>query len=299
MSSSDQTATPEEKIRLVLITGLSGSGKSSVGKCFEDLDFYAVDNLPLPLLREMLADPRSLVGGRESIAVVADVRTPGFAAEFPKVLADIDRDLIHTTLLFLESSDEVLIRRFSETRRPHPLAADRPLIEGIEQERALLADLRAQADLVFDTSDSSIHESREFIYNEFARRGSGPPAMVVSMVTFGFKHGIPKGSDLVLDVRFLPNPYFEPGLRELSGRDAEVMAFLREQPDFGMLLEKLEGLLEYLLPRYQTENRSYLSVAIGCTGGHHRSVAVGEALRAWLKDGEWPVRLIHRDLESR
>jgi UPF0042 nucleotide-binding protein len=292
------TETPDRKIRLVLVTGLSGSGKSSIGKCFEDLDFYTVDNLPLPLLREMLANPLPLVGDKDAVAVVADVRTPGFAAEFPDVLANIDRERIHPTLLFLEASDEVLIRRFSETRRPHPLASDRPLTAGIEKERALMADLRAQADLVFDTSDSSIHDSREFIYKEFARRGTGPPAMVVSLVTFGFKHGIPRGSDLVLDVRFLPNPYFEPGLRELSGRDAEVMSFLREQPDFGMLLEKLHGLLEYLLPRYQTENRSYLSVAIGCTGGHHRSVAVGETLRTWLKDGEWPVRLIHRDLES-
>lgn len=285
-------------IRLVIITGLSGSGKSSIAKCFEDLDFYTVDNLPLPLLRVLLADPQALLGERYSVAVVADVRTPGFAAEFPRIVAEIDRERIRPTLLFLEASDEVLIRRFSETRRPHPLASDRSVAEGIEDERALLADLRGQADLVFDTSDSSIHDSREFIYNEFARRGTGPPAMVVSLVTFGFKHGIPRGSDLVLDVRFLPNPYFEEDLRDLTGRDAAVMSFLESQPDFEQLLNKLHGLLDFLLPRYQTENRSYLSVAIGCTGGHHRSVAVGEALRSWLKSSEWPVRLIHRDLET-
>ncbi len=295
---SDAASDAARPVRLVIITGLSGSGKSSIAKCFEDLDFYTVDNLPLPLLRDLLADPRSLVGERHSIAVVTDLRTPGFAAEFPRIVAEIDRELVRPTMLFLEASDEVLIRRFSETRRPHPLATNRSVAEGIEEERALMADLRAQADLVFDTSDSSIHESREFIYNEFAGRGAGPPAMIVSLVTFGFKHGIPRGSDLVLDVRFLPNPYFEENLRELTGRDDEVVAFLREQPDFGILLDKLEGLLDFLLPRYQTENRSYLSVAIGCTGGHHRSVAVGEALRSWLEDGEWPVRLIHRELDA-
>ncbi len=287
-----------ERIQLVLVTGLSGSGKSSIAKCFEDIDYFTVDNLPLPLLRVLLADPRALVGDRHSLAIVTDVRTPGFAEEFPRILENLDRELFHPTLLFLEASDEVLIRRFSETRRPHPLAGDGAVTEGIEKERALLADLRAEADLVFDTSDSSIHESREFIYGEFAGRDGGPPAMVVSLVTFGYKHGIPKGSDIVLDVRFLPNPYFEDGLREKTGRDAEVMNFLQEQPDFGMLLEKLHGLLDYLLPRYQTENRSYLSVAIGCTGGHHRSVAVGEALRSWLEGSQWPVRLIHRDLEA-
>ena len=229
--------------------------------------------------------------------MVADVRTPGFAREFPNIVAQIDRSKIHPTLLFLEASDEVLVRRFSESRRPHPLATDSPVVTGIDRERAQLADLRAQADLVFDTSDSSIHDSREFIYKEFASRGSGPPAMVVSLVTFGYKHGIPRGSDLVLDVRFLPNPYFVEGLREKTGQDEGVRSYLEDQPDFGMLLERLYGLLDYLLPRYQTENRSYLSVAVGCTGGHHRSVAVGEALRGWLESHEWPVRLIHRDLE--
>ncbi len=293
---SPEAADRPGPIQLVIITGLSGSGKSSIAKCFEDLEFYTVDNLPLPLLRVLLSDPYALLGDRESVAVVVDLRTPGFAADFPSLMAGIDREIIHPTLLFLEASDEVLIRRFSETRRPHPLAIDRSVTEGIEEERALLADLRAQADLVFDTSESSIHDSREFIYNEFAARGSRSPAMVVSLVTFGFKHGIPKGSDLVLDVRFLPNPYFVNGLRELSGRDPSVQDFLRQQPDFEALLEKLHGLLDFLLPRYQTENRSYLSVAIGCTGGHHRSVAVGEALRSWLEGSDWPVRLIHRDL---
>lgn len=293
-----ETSAGAEPIRLVIITGLSGSGKSSIAKCFEDLNFYTVDNLPLPLLRALLADSRAFLGDRDSLAVVTDIRTPDFAAEFPRLVAEIDRERIRPTLLFLEASDEVLIRRFSETRRPHPLASDRSVTEGIEEERALLAELRALADLVLDTSDSSIHDSREFIYNEFARRGTGPPAMVVSLVTFGFKHGIPRGSDLVLDVRFLPNPYFEEGLRELTGKDRDVLEYLESQPDFRILLEKLHGLLDFLLPRYQTENRSYLSVAIGCTGGHHRSVAVGEALRGWLENSQWPVRLIHRDLET-
>ena len=283
--------------RLILITGLSGSGKSSFAKCFEDLGFYTVDNLPLPLLRELLESPEKLVRGYGSLAVVADVRAPGFAAEFPEVVAGIDRDRLHTTLLFLEASDEVLIRRFSETRRPHPLATGRPLIEGIAQERELLADLRAEADLIFDTGDWSIHESRERIYREFADGQTPPPAMVVSLISFGYKHGIPKGSDLLFDVRFLPNPHFEPELRPLTGRDPEVTTYLESKPEFGELLDRLEGFLAYLLPRYRDENRTYLSVAIGCTGGHHRSVAVGQAIRSRLEAQGWPVRLIHRDIE--
>jgi UPF0042 nucleotide-binding protein len=284
------------RARLVIVTGLSGSGKSVVAKCFEDLSYYTVDNLPLPLLRQFLDNPLELAGGTDRIAVVTDVRAPGFAEELPRLFAEIDRERIEPRLLFLEASDEVLVRRFSETRRPHPLAADLPVIEGIRRERELLAEMRARADMVLDTSGWSIHEIRSQIYREFASNPGEEPGMVVSLVSFGFKHGIPYGTDLLFDVRFLPNPHFVPGLREQTGQDDGVRAYLDRQPDFGELVDRLTDLLAYLLPRYRRENRSYLSVAIGCTGGRHRSVAVAERLKGALEEQGWPARVIHRDI---
>ncbi len=285
-------ATP----RLVVITGLSGSGKSTVAKCFEDLSFYTVDNLPLPLLRRFVADPLELVEGCEAFAVVTDVRAPGFAADFPRLFDEIDRTRLLPTLLFLEASEDTLVRRFSETRRPHPLAGERPLLEAIGEERRLLAELRARADLVLDTSDRSIHEIRDVIYSEFSQAPGEEPGLVVSLVSFGFKHGIPQGSDLLFDVRFLANPHFVDELREQTGRDEAVLAYLAKQPDFEELVSRIENLLLFLLPRYRSENRSYVSVGIGCTGGHHRSVAVGELLEQRLRTAGWPSRLIHRDI---
>lgn len=282
--------------KLVLITGLSGSGKSVVAKSFEDLGYYTVDNLPLPLLRRFLYDPLEHVRGVDRIAIVTDVRAPGFAEEFPRLIAEMDRDEIEVTLLFLEASDEVLVRRFSETRRPHPLAADRPVIEGIRRERELLASLRDRADMVFDTSEWSVHEIRTQVYREFASHPGEEPGMVLSLVSFGFKHGIPHGTDLLFDVRYLSNPHFVPGLREKTGQDPEVLEYLWKQPDFEEIVQRLTDLLSYLLPRYRRENRSYLSVAVGCTGGRHRSVAVSERLKAELAEQGWPARLIHRDI---
>ncbi|HNU82109.1 MAG: RNase adapter RapZ [Acidobacteria bacterium] len=293
----NETGAPARRIRLALITGLSGSGRSSVAKCLEDLRYYCVDNLPLPLLRELLARPGELIEGRDRIAVVADVRTPGFEREFPAVLAEIDAERFDATLVFLEASDEVLIRRFSETRRPHPLAPDAPPSEGIRRERLLLGELRERADLVLDTSEWSIHEVRSVIHREFSELGGNGHQMLVSLISFGFKFGIPYGSDLLFDVRFLPNPYFVAGLRERTGREPPVQAYLDAQADFPDLLARLRDLLVYLLPRYQRENRSYLSIAIGCTGGRHRSVAVAERLAAALGDAGWSVQLLHRDVE--
>lgn len=310
--------TPERP-RLVLITGLSGSGKSVVAKSFEDLGYYTVDNLPLPLLRQFLQRPGELVFGHERIAVVADLRAPGFAEEFPDLIAEIDRmdrgqasngdqtghgdqtgqpgrcHQPRPTVLFLEASDEVLVRRFSETRRPHPLAPDQPAIAGIRRERELLAGLRPRADLVFDTSQWSIHETRTQVYRAFAAAGE-EPEMVVSLESFGFKHGIPYGTDLLFDVRFLANPYFVEGLREQTGQDAPVLEYLGQQPDFEELIDRLADLLAFLLPRYRRENRSYLSVAVGCTGGRHRSVAVCELLKQRLDACGWQARLSHRDI---
>ena len=283
-------------VKLVLITGLSGSGKSVVAKCFEDLGYYTVDNLPLPLLRRFLYDPLEHVPGADRIAVVTDVRAPGFSEELPRLLDEMDKDDVEVTLLFLESSDEVLVRRFSETRRPHPLATDQPVIEGIRRERELLAPLRERADMVFDSSQWSVHEIRNQVYREFAGHPGEEPGMVLSLVSFGFKHGIPQGTDLLFDVRYLSNPHFVPGLREKTGQDPDVLEYLRQQPDFEEIVERLTDLLVHLLPRYRCENRSYLSVAIGCTGGRHRSVAACERLKTELEERGWPARLIHRDI---
>ncbi|MES1211691.1 MAG: RNase adapter RapZ, partial [Acidobacteriota bacterium] len=251
--------TAPAKAKLVIITGLSGSGKSVVAKCFEDLSYYTVDNLPLPLLRTFLDNPLELVRGNDRIAVVTDVRAPGFAEEFPRLFAEIDRDRLDPRLLFLETSDEVLVRRFSETRRPHPLAPDQPVIEGIRRERDVLAELRDKADMVFDTSEWSIHEIRTHVYREFSGHPGEEPGMVVSLVSFGFKYGIPYGTDLLFDARFLSNPHFVPGLRAQTGQDAGVQDYLEQQPDFLELLDRLTDLLLFLLPRYRRENRSYLS----------------------------------------
>lgn len=287
----------EASPRLVLITGMSGSGKSSVAKCFEDLGFHTVDNLPLPLLREFVARPFELVEGNDRIAVVTDIRAPGFAEELPRLMREIDTEAVQPVLLFLEASDESLVRRFSETRRPHPLAGDQSVTEGIQRERHLLREIRGNADMVLDTSEWTIHETRAQIFRHFAERPEGP-AMVVSLMSFGFKHGVPHGADLLLDVRFLNNPHFVPGLRELTGLDAPVREFLESEAEFLDVAERFAELLRYLLPRFRREHRAYLTVAIGCTGGRHRSVAMAERLsREVLGDG-WSTRVIHRDIEE-
>ena len=280
---------------MVLITGLSGSGKSSVAKCFEDLGYHTVDNLPLPLLRRFLERPLELVEGNDRIAVVTDVRAPHFAESFPRLLQEIDTARVEPTLLFLEASDEALVRRFSETRRPHPLAGDQPLIEGITRERELLSEIRGSAHMVLDTSEWTIHEIRNQIYRDFSDRREGP-GLVVSLVSFGYKYGVPHGTDLLFDIRFLPNPHFVPGLREQTGQDVEVRGYLEAQAEYGETLERLVGLLDFLLPRYRRENRSYVTIAVGCTGGRHRSVCMVEDLRRTLEEGGWSVRTVHRDV---
>jgi UPF0042 nucleotide-binding protein len=285
------------RAELVIVTGLSGSGKSTVAKCFEDLGYYVVDNLPLALLREFLERPLELVGDDErNIALITDVRATGFAAEFPGIFRSLDRTQTHVTLLFLEASEESLVRRFSETRRPHPLSKDLPVLEAIQRERAMLDELRGLADLVFDTSQWNVHEIRSKINHAFAPQAEDAE-MQVSLVSFGFKYGIPTGSDLLFDVRFLPNPHFVAELRPLSGRDEPVLAYLDAQPDYVELVDRLSELLLYLLPRYRRENRSYLSVAVGCTGGRHRSVAIVESMGKRLREAGWEPKLRHRDMD--
>lgn len=285
------------RARVVLVTGMSGSGKSAAANAFEDLGYYTVDNLPLPLLAQFLEQPLELVPGDGRIAVVADLRVPGFADSVPELLDGLDRGKVDFTLLFLDAADEVLLRRFSETRRPHPLAPDRSPGEGIQRERELLGDLRGRADTVFDTGEWSIHDLRRAIYDQFADGPRDVPAMVVNVLSFGFKRGVPPGTDLMFDVRFLDNPHFIPELRPQTGRDAPVREYLEARPEYGELVDRLSAMLLWLLPRYQREHRSYLTVAIGCTGGKHRSVAVAEELNRRLAVEGWSVRLSHRDVD--
>ncbi|MCZ6725763.1 MAG: RNase adapter RapZ [Acidobacteria bacterium] len=281
---------------LVLITGLSGSGKSTVAKCFEDLGYYCVDNLPLELLAQLLEDPFRFSGTDRGVAVVTDVRAPGFAEQLPRILTRESVAAHEPVVLFLEADDETLVRRFSETRRSHPIGDTGSLIESIRRERELLSELRGIADRVFDSSEWTIHEIRQQVRREFASQDEDELGPKVTLMSFGFKYGIPYGTDLLFDVRFLPNPHFQDDLRELTGLDEPVLAFLEVEEEYRELVERLHEFLAYLLPRYATEQRSYVSVGVGCTGGRHRSVAVTEELSKRLERAGWTLRVSHRDI---
>lgn len=285
------------RARLVLVTGLSGSGKTTVANCLEDLGYFVTDNLPLAMLEQFLSDPLAHAGEHDRIAVVADLRCREFDREAARLWRSLDRQSLAPTMVFLESSNEALVRRFSESRRPHPLGADVPVAAAVERERELLADLRGLADVVLDTSDWSAHEMRTLVYRQFGREAGHEPEMTVSVMSFGFKHGPPQGADLVFDVRFLANPHYVAELRERTGLEVPVRDYLEAQSDFGELLRRLEEMVRFLLPRYRQENRTYLTIAIGCTGGRHRSVAVAESLASGLRSHGWEVGIRHRELE--
>lgn len=291
------TATPA-RARLVLVTGLAGSGKTTFANCLEDLGYFVADNLPLALLEQFLADPVTHANDRERIAVVADLRCGAFDREGPRLWRALDRRRLAPTMVFLESSNEALVRRYSESRRPHPLGAEAPVAAAVEREREMLGDLRGLADVVLDTSDFSSHEMRSFVYQKFGREAGREPETTVSVMSFGFKHGPPRGADLVFDVRFLANPHYVDELRERTGLETPVIEYLEAQPDFAELSRRLQDLVTFLLPRYRQENRAYVTLAIGCTGGRHRSVAVAEKIAAGLREQGWEVGVRHRDLEQ-
>jgi len=273
---------------VVLVTGLSGAGRSTALKVLEDLGYEAIDNLPLDLLGAMARE-----GG--PIALGIDIRSRSFAAG--SLLAQFDRlgAGAEAKLLFLDCDDEVLERRFTETRRPHPLAADRRVADGIAAERRLMAPLRARADLAVDTTNLSGAELRRLLAGHLGL-GNGP-GMTIFVTSFSYREGLPREADLVFDARFLANPHYQAALRPLDGRDPRVAAYVTEDPAFEAFFHGLTGMLAPLLPRYEREGKSYLTIAIGCTGGRHRSVAVGERLAAWLASLERPVELSHRDLD--
>jgi len=285
--------------RFVVLTGLSGSGKSQAIRALEDLGYFCVDNLPVTLL-PMLAELTLRAGTEISrAAVVVDVREGKMLKEFPRVYRKLKaRKNLNPALIFLEAAEPALVRRFSETRRPHPLAPDRSAIEGIHEERAAMRAIRKLADHVIDTSEMTVHELRHVFTGVAA--GSEPGSqLVVTILSFGFKHGIPVDSDLLFDVRFLPNPHFVPALRGYSGRDQEVVRYLDRSSATHEFLDHTLNLLKFLIPQYAHEGKTYLTIGIGCTGGRHRSVAIAEALRKGLS-GIPGVRLRvkHRDIAN-
>jgi UPF0042 nucleotide-binding protein len=283
--------------RFVIVTGLSGSGKTHALRALEDLGYFCVDNLPtqlIPTLAELAGRDDT---GLNKVALVVDVRESGFLRDFPGVLARLRaRSGARPTLIFLEASHSALVRRFSETRRPHPLAAGRTVADGIRDERAKLAAIRSLADLRIDTSHLTVHELRD-IFMRMSRDGGGQRAeMIVTLLSFGFKHGLPEDADLAFDVRCLPNPHFVDRLRRLTGRDSGVVRYMRRHKVTRDFIDRLAAFLEFALPHYVREGKTYLTVAIGCTGGQHRSVMVAEALQRRLRGVPGVrVRVTHRD----
>jgi UPF0042 nucleotide-binding protein len=284
-----------EMPRLLVITGLSGSGKTHVSRALEDLGWFCVDNLPMALVPGFAELIRSTPGLRRS-ALVVDVRERDFVRRFPEVFARMRAMGVAASLLFLEAGERVLLRRFSETRRPHPLAGfDQTPLEAIREELGALRPIRKMADLILDTSEYSVHELREHIGTLYDVRESGG-GLRMTVMSFGYKHGVPSEADLVFDVRFLPNPNFVRRLKRLSGRDAAVVRYLDRQAETVGFLKRLTGFLKYLLPRYRREGKSHLTIAVGCTGGRHRSVMIAERLGQTLRAGEAGVAIRHRDL---
>ena len=289
---------------VVLVTGMAGAGRSLALKFFEDLGYEAVDNLPISMLRMLIRTSVAERGQRgvrglplsRPLALGIDTRTRGFSVEH--LLAETDalraRDDCESSLVFLDCDDDVLIRRFKETRRRHPLAADRPVSDGIAVERTMLAPLREAADLVLDTSSLLPAELRTVLDGRFGRDRS--PGLTVTVISFSFKLGLPREADLVFDVRFLKNPHYDPELKPFDGRDPRVQAYVESDPDFERFWNNLVRLLEPLLPRFLAEGKSYLTLAVGCTGGKHRSVFLAERLAEWLKGRGFNAGISHRDV---
>ena len=281
----------------VIITGLSGAGRGTAAKCFEDLGFFVVDNLPPELIGTLVDLGSRSEGAVTRLAVVMDVRSRAFSTDLRTVIRDLDEREMRPRVLFLEARDDVLVRRFENVRREHPLQGHGRLVDGIEAERALLAGLRDEADLVIDTSDRSVHELRRAIESAFT--GSGPelrPALRATVVSFGYKYGLPVDADLVVDVRFLPNPHWIPELRDLTGRDPEVRDYVLGQEGAEEFLDRYTELLEIIGAGYARESKRYLTLAVGCTGGKHRSVALAEQLAERLTGLGIRTTVTHRDL---
>lgn len=281
--------------QLVIVTGLSGSGKGSVLNTFEDLGFYCVDNLPvalIPMFSELYVEG---VGEVERAALLIDAREGEQIEKLPGIYRKL-RSEHPVSLVFLEANDEALMRRFNETRRPHPLGRNESIADGIREERRRMAPIRRLADVIIDTTKFNVHELRQFIIDRFQNPGRRP--LLISVVSFGFRYGIPSDADLLFDVRFLPNPHFVPKLRPFSGKNPKVARYIRSFPQTNQFLRRIENLLAYLIPHYIREGKSYLTIALGCTGGRHRSVMLAEVIRRYLKKKGYATKVVHRDLEK-
>lgn len=286
-----------EGLEIIVVTGMSGSGKSFAIRAFEDNGFFCIDNLPallIPKFIDLCQDHRE---GVTRIALGVDLRGEQFLQSWPNVLAEIRAAGHHVQVLFFDASDDVLLRRFSETRRPHPLAGNGSVQDGISRERKALEGMRALADKIIDTSDMNVHQlkreiEQQFCLTPFSRR------MAVFLTSFGYKFGIPHDTDIILDVRFLPNPYFVNELRDKTGADVEVKEYVLQNDDTRAFLDRLYALLEFTLPLYEREGKSSLTLALGCTGGRHRSVALVEDLRQRLSQGRMRIHVKHRDIDK-
>jgi len=279
----------------VVLTGLSGSGKGTVLRVFEDLGYYAVDNLPvelIPTFAELCRHSPEI----ERAALVVDAREGSSLERFPAIYQELKSET-EAQMIFLEAGDEVLQRRFSETRRPHPVSGGGAVLDSIREERRRLEPIKTLADLTVDTSKYGIHDLRRLIMSRFSGESLGP-LLLLTVGSFGFKHGLPTESDLVFDVRFLPNPHYLPGGKDLTGNDERVITYLNAFPQTAEFISRVSSLLEYLLPSYASEGKSYLTVNFGCTGGRHRSVMISEAIRRHLEDAGYTVRLTHRDIHK-
>ncbi len=281
--------------RIVIVTGLSGSGRSAALKAFEDIGFYCVDNLPLELLKAFVEfAERSEEAHRSAIGI--DIREKVFTERFPALYGGLKTDGHVMEMLYLDASDQTLVRRFSETRRPHPLAkGTTPLLDGIRKERTALGDVRKLADRIIDTSDYTVHDLRQTIERQYSQDEANRP-MVITLITFGYKFGVPYDLDLLFDLRFLPNPHFVPELRALTGEDPAVTEYIMRRSDSDEFLRRLVEFLEYLMPRYRSEGKSYLTIGFGCTGGKHRSVALSLLVADRLRERGYEVNVKHRDI---
>lgn len=291
LAGASPNGTPRGARELVIITGMSGSGKANALKAFEDMGYYCVDNLPVELIPRF-ADLVRHSSEIERTALVVDVREEHGLERLPNILRSLKRSL-RTTVIFLEASDEALLRRFSETRRPHPLG-DVPVKEALAQERKRLRSIRALANMVIDTSRLNVHELRAHLLQKYKHQGE-QKSILVSCVSFGYRHGVPQDADLVFDVRFLPNPHFVPELRPYTGRHPQVAKYIRSFPQTQEFIGRVSDMLIYLLPHYVREGKSYLTIGFGCTGGRHRSVMIAEELKKRIAKAGYNVKVAHRD----
>jgi UPF0042 nucleotide-binding protein len=287
--------TRHDARHLVVLTGLSGSGKSTVLKSFEDMGFYCVDNLPVELMPIFAELHAAGEGDFTRAALMVDAREGAQLKKLPDLLKHLRKD--HPiTLVFIEANDDALLRRYSETRRPHPLGQDYSVRESLRHERELMAPIRKLANVVIDSTQFNVHELRQFVTERFKNPGKRP--LMVSVVSFGYRYGVPADADLIFDVRFLPNPHFVARLREFTGKDAQVRRYIRSFPQTGEFLRRIEGLLAYLIPHYIREGKSYLTIAFGCTGGRHRSVMMSESVKKSLEKKGFSAKVVHRDIEK-